>query len=165
MSNNYAQCGGAIFATESTIIVYGETRVANNTAVNNGGGGGISLHQSELDIKGYCRVSHNHTTRGGGIHATSSTIMVHQSGILIFAKNRAKNGSGLYLEVNPKLYLAKMDPSSVRLRHLLIFNDNYAKYGGAVYVLNGQGTLSSMPSLPHTMLHTTASIATGQAYY
>ena len=45
--------------------------------------------------------------RGGGIHVTSSTIAVYQPWTLQFIENRAENGSGLYLEVNPKLYILK----------------------------------------------------------
>ena len=84
-------------------------------------------------------ISGNNAVRGGGIHATSSTIAVYQplgyrcSWTLQFISNRAENGSGLYLEVNAKLYALKSRPSSSNV-NLLIFQDNHANYGGAIYV-------------------------------
>ena len=73
--------------------------------------------------------------RGGGIHATSSTIAVHQPGTLHFVNNGAENGSGLYLEVNSKLYILKSTLlSKLNDEHSLLFSGNHAKYGGAIYV-------------------------------
>ena len=83
--------------------------IANNTATN-GNGGVIYLLRSDLEIIGYCYniISDNIAIMtGGGIHAISSTIAVYQQGTLRFIKNRAENGSGIYLEVNPKLYVLK----------------------------------------------------------
>ena len=104
LSNNKVRHGGAILATESKILIHGETTIANNTATNSNGGG-ISLQQSDLEVKGNCVISGNDAMRGGGIHATSSTVAVYliQPWTLQFINNRAENGSGLYLEVNPKL--------------------------------------------------------------
>ena len=129
--NNQARQGGAILAIESTIMLYGPTTIANNAATNTSGGG-VSLKQSALDIKGSCTISNNYAMRGGGVHAKSSTITVYQQGgTLQFTNNRAENGSELYLEVNSKLYLLKDAHSS---RNILIFTSNYCNYGGAVYV-------------------------------
>ena len=149
ISNNQARSGGAILATESKIIVHVRTTVmiANNIATDSNGGG-VSLQQSELEIKGNCFISSNHAMRGGGIHATSSAVIVYQSGTLKFINNRAVNGSGLYLELNPKLYLLKLrsvlhlDPAD----YLLTFRDNHASsHGGAIYVADdtNSGTCST----------------------
>ena len=89
-SNNRASDGGALLATESTITVYGETTIANNMA--NSSGGGISLKQSRLEIKGMCQFVNNVAVRGGGIHASSSTIAVYQPGTLQVINNSAKFG-------------------------------------------------------------------------
>ena len=53
-SSNQARDGGAILEIESTIIMYGETTIANNnlTTITNSSGGGISLKLSRLEIKG-----------------------------------------------------------------------------------------------------------------
>ncbi len=137
LSNNQARRGGAILAIESKIMMHGETTVANNTAIDSNGGG-ISLQQSDLEIKGSITISGNDAVRGGGIHATSSTIALHQSPdyndqpwTLQLINNRAENGSGLYLEVSAKLYVLK---SATGSDNLLIFQDNHASYGGAIYV-------------------------------
>ena len=62
----------------------------------------------DLEFKGNCIISGNVVVRGGGIHATSSTIVVYQPWTLQFINNRAENGSGLYLEVTAKLYVLKL---------------------------------------------------------
>ena len=66
----------AILATESKIIMYGETTIANNTATV-GSGGGISLLRSDLEVRRDCIISGKDAVRGGGIHATSSTFAVY----------------------------------------------------------------------------------------
>ena len=61
----------------------------------NSSGGGVSLEQSDLDIRGSCSISNNYAMRGGGVHANSSTITLYQQGgILQFTNNRAENGGG-----------------------------------------------------------------------
>ena len=45
---------------------------------------------SDLEIKGNCTISGNHAMRGGGIHATSSTVAVYQPGTLLISSNRAE---------------------------------------------------------------------------
>ena len=129
--NNQATQGGAILAIESTIMSYGTTTIANNTATDSSGGG-VSLEQSNLDIKGSCTISDNNAMRGGGVHAKSSTITVYHSGTLQFINNTAENGSGLYLEVNPKVYILnnRYDKHFVKLT----LTGNHANYGGAMYV-------------------------------
>ena len=68
----------------------------------------ISLQQSELEIHGHCTISDSYATRGGGVHARSSTITVYPQGTLHITNNNAiGSGGALYLEVNPKLYLLK----------------------------------------------------------
>ena len=134
--SNQARQGGAILAIESTIMSYGTTTIANNTATNSSGGG-VSLQQSNLHIRGSCSMSNNYAMRGGGVHAQGSTITVYQrgQGRLHFVNNTAENGSGLYLEANPKLYLLKNHRVNKK-KHLLnvTFIGNHANYGGAMYV-------------------------------
>ena len=129
-SNNRASDGGALLATESTITIYGETTIANNMA--NSSGGGISLKQSRLEIKGVCQFVNNVAVRGGGIHASSSTIAVFQPGALQVTNNSAKFGGGIYLDVNPKLYI--LMNTIIRASYLMNLTGNHAKYGGALYV-------------------------------
>ena len=132
--SNQASNGGALLAVQSTLIMYGEIIVANNTAINQNGGG-VSLKQSVLEIRGNCDISYNVAVRGGGIHASSSTINIYQPGVLQFTNNHASNGSGIYLEVNTQIFLLKYQQcSNLDAMILLIFVDNYANYGGAMYV-------------------------------
>ena len=146
--NNQASQGGAILATESIIVFYGTTTVAKNTAIE-GTGGGISLQQSGLEVKGSCIISDNYAMRGGGVHAKSSTITVYQQGTLQFINNSAINGSGLYLEINPKLYLLKDTFEGVYSNRLfkLIFTDNQANYGGAMYVADNTNSGTCSPNI------------------
>ena len=151
--NNQAKQGGAMLATESTIMINGVVTIANNTATEsnlnstdtNSYGGGISLRQSELEIKGSCTVSDNYAVRGGGVHAKSSTITVRQQGTLQVVNNNAGKGGGMYLEVNPKLYLLETRISSA-IRYLL-FSGNQASYGGAVYVADDTNAGACSPNI------------------
>ena len=132
--NNKAMQGGAILASDSTTLLYGTLIIANNTATNSSGGG-ISLQQSILEIRGNCTVYGNYAMRGGGVHAKSSVIGVHQQGILKITNNTAKSGGGLYLEINPRLYAVNYPQSNVSEGDILMmFTGNHANYGGAVYV-------------------------------
>ena len=130
-----ARDGGAILAIESTIIMYGETTIANNnlTTITNSSGGGISLKLSRLEIKGNCTIFNNSALRGGGIHATSSTISVYQPATLQIINNNAELGGGMYLEVNSKINVLKKSPNVYKI-YYLTFIGNHANYGGAVYV-------------------------------
>ena len=139
-SNNQARNGGAILAIESTIMIYGETTIAKNVA--NVSGGGISLKQSRLEIEGNCQIVNNVAVRGGGIHASSSTISVYQLGTLQVTNNSAELGGGLYLEVNPKLYVLKNTPNNERI---ISCTGNHANYGGAVYVADDTNSGACSP--------------------
>ena len=141
-TNNILSCqardGGAILAIESTIIMHGETTIANNNLITfaNSRGGGISLIQSHLEIKGKCNLVNNSAVRGGGIHATSSTVAVYTPGTLQIINNYAELGGGMNLELNSKLYVLKSEAffTIFTNRCFLNFTDNHANYGGAVYV-------------------------------
>ena len=142
--NNRASDGGALLATESTITIYGETTIANNMA--NSSGGGISLKQSRLEIKGVCQFVNNVAVRGGGIHASSSIIAVDQPGTLQVTNNSAKFGGGLYLEVNPKLYILK-NTREQGVSYLMNLTGNHANNGGALYVSDDTNSGACSPDI------------------
>ena len=168
-SNNQARDGSAILAIESTIIIYGETTITNNNIITiaDRNGGGISLKQSRLEIKGKCNLVNNSAVRGGGIHASSSTIAVYQPGILQVINNDAEFGGGMYLEVNSNLYVLKMDALNTTVNSsiegllfsshesstnidssdifFLNFTGNIAKYGGALYVADVTNSGTCLP--------------------
>ena len=141
---NQADIGGALFITDSKLYVYREIVIANNTATKTGGG--MFLYQSELNFQGNSTLNvsgNNATIKGGGIHATSSSIKLefytytlkHRSTVY-FTENWAKRGGGLFLEVNAKLYIMTKALALFQLpgHHTLVFTANSADYGGAVYV-------------------------------
>ena len=143
LSNNTARQGGAILATESTIMIQGDSEViiANNTATN-GSGGGVYLQQSRLEIKGKCTISNNYAVRGGGIYATSSSIIIYENQnvapTLQLINNSAEQaGGGAYLQVNPRLTLMRARQGI----KMLIFLNNHANYGGAMYVADETSSL------------------------
>ena len=122
-------------------MIYGETIISSNITTNSSGGG-ISLIHSNLDIHANCIISGNHAANGGGIHASSSTIALYQSGTLNIINNRANNGGGLYL-VNTKLYILTSRIQNESLRHdfieplcSILLRDNHASYGGAIFVVD-----------------------------
>ena len=145
-SNSRARDGCAILAIESTIIMYGETTIANNnmtTIIANSSGGGISLKQSRLEIRGKCNLVNNSAVRGGGIHATSSTIAVYQPGSLQVVNNDAEFGGGMYLEINSKLFILKTETTYSR-SYFMKFTSNLANHGGAVYVADNTNSGSCL---------------------
>ena len=83
-----------------------------------------------VNLKEKCNIFDNHAKRGGGIHASGSIIAIYQPGTLQFINNTAENGGGLYLEVNPKVYIQYY----ISDEGIIIFRDNHAIYGGAMYV-------------------------------
>ena len=135
MINNHGTYGGAILAIESTISIYGNTVITNNTA--RADGGGLSLRQSSLEIKRVqlnCYISHNNATRGGGIYAIGSTVIVNQPGILHLVDNGATDhGGGFYLTGYSKVNLLKITNDN-QMYSGLTFTGNHATLGGAVYI-------------------------------
>ena len=138
LMDNHAKDGGAIYATETKLFVYGRLTIANNTATDSGGG--VYLYHSELNCKENCVLEilgNRAIEKGGGIHATSSLILMEFSpnseSSVLFIANDAKMGGGVCLEISTKFYILKRDYSD-REHYPLIYSANTAQYGGAVYV-------------------------------
>ena len=155
LRDNEAQIGGAIYVSESSVHVYeGEVTVANNVAMDSGGG--MYLYQSELHChsKSILLLSENSATdKGGGIRSSSSSIKVdslwtteYGGALLKFTENEAKKGGGIFLEVNAKLYIQRRQWQAFFNKvPAVIYNKNSAEFGGAVYVddSTNSGTCSS----------------------
>jgi predicted outer membrane repeat protein len=154
LSNNYAANGGAMYATESRIHIYGAATINNN--IVSASGGGIYLHQSGLICYRRCifeLVNNTSGYKGGGIYATSSSISAENEGQIIFRENVAAFAGGAFCaEQNSKLYILMIESESddddvfvYVLIDTLIFSNNSANYGGAVYVSDGtnSGTCAS----------------------
>ena len=146
--HNYAETGGALYATESKVHVTGNTIITNNTARKSGGG--AYLHQTELNCEGDGRLTffgNVAVEKGGAIHATSSSLRVYisiNSNFIIrissihFKNNQAKYGGGIFLEVSARFYIlinimTTVKDKSLRVS-LITFSNNIADYGGAIYV-------------------------------
>ena len=179
LSNNHAKIGGAVNTIQSKVHVLGELAVSNNTAEDSGGG--LYLSRSELTCEMYSRINltgNRACGNGGGIHAVGSFISIDFSvhpwgttpsiihyqylGSLVqFTENKAEKGGGIYLEEEAKIYILKNEKhllssnNSDRIPpmiYVLIFSDNSANYGGAVYVSDGSnfGTCASTSYEDHS---------------
>ena len=171
IGNHARISGGAIHAVQSTIHMSGDTTIANNSADNSAGG--VYLYQSKLNCVHNCSFSGNTaTTAGGAIHAIASTVYANdvQRGIwtpllwaqlqldiqqsiindspfttIILSSNEADKGGGLALEMYSKLYGND---------HMIIFKQNLANYGGAIFVndYTSSGTCASKPFTTNSAL-------------
>ena len=159
LEHNHGENGGAIYAVESKLYVNAKMTVVNNTATENGGG--LYLYQSEVYCQQNCHLTlqgNEATEKGGGIHLVSSFIVLNapqlsmQAKWLELTRNTAKEGGGLFLEANSKLYIVQYSPSFHRDRssdYSISFTSNSAEYGGAVYVddyTNSIGTCTGTSS-------------------
>ena len=151
LTNNTAQNGGAITAQRTKLNIYNQTAVMYNDAKFTGGG--AYLYHSELICRpgGTLTFSENFASkRGGGIHAISSLVTLYTRmgdtvpSSLLFTKNVADMGGGLYLESNAEIHVTTdyiievIEGVEFELENTIIFNlrfvDNFADYGGGVYV-------------------------------
>ena len=159
MIGNAARYGGAIYAHDSKLIVYGgfyrsdvlpygiRTNIADNTAYDSGGG--IYLYRSDIEcyFSTWLTIAGNMAKKsGGGIHAVSSFIkvlsdkssMVKSS--VHFTKNAAEMGGGIYLQSASKLHIRKSMTSVVSIDAInatikkINFTANIADNGGAIYI-------------------------------
>ena len=139
LTRNHAKIGGAIHATESKIYVYDNTTIAHNRASKSGGGVYIdqSVLNCEIDACHIEIINNTCGTKGGGIHAISSTISTQDRGVIIFQENCAENaGGGACLELNSKLYVLVINGYCIFNKMNINFQyiNNSANYGGAVYI-------------------------------
>ena len=86
--NNKTTNGGAILATEYTIVTGGEiTIIADNV---------VTFGRSNVVFEGSCSISKNQAVMGGGIYASSSIINVYQSSVLLSTNNNGAHCSVAY---------------------------------------------------------------------
>ena len=141
--DNYSRNnGGAISAIGSKIYVHKGITVANNQAQDNGGG--IYLFVSHFSCEMSCNFSNNTAHLGGGIHAIGSIVLLSRDleciitigclptkASLIFSKNYAVRGGGLYFEANSEL----RGPKDKHRTYEIVFSNNDAREEGkAIYV-------------------------------
>ena len=146
-SNNEAyNYGGAISSINSNIRNLGETKLLNNKATK---GGGIYLFQSVLKCQnGLIFVENHANVSGGGIHSLNSFTRLVSEGYLLFMRNIAHLGGGLYLTSNSKiniLGIPGLNTNTLRGLRIRLIN-NSASYGGGIYVDDNSNPLSCTAS-------------------
>ena len=132
---NQAKFGGAIYASESNILMETSTltKVKANSAQNSGGG--LYITSSELNFKvgveGSYITGNSANKMGGGLHAANTSIIVE--GSVHIANNEATNGGGVSLE-----RYAKLKPSDSAgndsVPTVNFVSNRASQYGGALYV-------------------------------
>ena len=168
---NRADNGGAVFSIGSKVYVEGNVTISNNTALISGGGGYFSNSEVLCQPKSTVLLMFNSAlSKGGGLHVDGSTIKTAYATLsrydstyigakLNFTKNSAKNGGGLSMEANARLYSMKYNSyvffphflpfnlNDANVSNSLIFVNNHADYGGAVFVDDNTiaGTCTALP--------------------
>ena len=142
-SNNKASSfGGAICSINSIIHVVGDTEFLNNRAIK---GGGVYLYQSELLCKNQITFLENHANiSGGGLYSLNSFIRLSSRGSLLYMRNSAELGGGIFLTRNSKINVQGISgvhtdgnwERTIRLIH------NLAVYGGGIYIDDEANPLS-----------------------
>ena len=136
LRNNSAKHGGALNVIDSKINVQGDlTMVSNKAAVS---GGGINLIHSELTCSRNSTLTlfgNEGSEKGGGVMATSSTILINGShNVIKISHNKAKNGGGLYFQLNSNFQIFKTEASNDDDKIVIFTSNSASEYGGAVYV-------------------------------
>ena len=126
LTKNHADLGGTILARDSSICIYENNIIANNTASDFGGA--ILAFDSHIKFSENSPIENNSANYGGGMYADNSTISGYATiignvalygggGIYasrcalnfadtsIFAENLAEDGAGLLLSGNSKINL------------------------------------------------------------
>ena len=145
LTDNYAASGGALHATESSLIMYDDSEmvVMSNTA--NGTGGGLYLYRSQLEChkrNTFNVLDNKAKSTGGGIHAINSLITVYvdrrssKPASMNLIKNSAQRGGGIYLESAAQIRIQKTQSinDNVINKVSMFFKSNSADYGEAIYV-------------------------------
>ena len=133
-NNSTAGGGGAIFAFFSNITMAGHSNFTANSAPNGGAtysapnGGAIYSDHSDILFIGMGAFLDNTCSNTGGAMYTKGGSTVRFSGSFHFSRNRAAEGGAISTEQDSLLSFV----SPVEL----VFTDNHAEYGGAIFVLN-----------------------------
>ena len=149
MIGNAARYGGAIYAYDSELLVFGtsKTIIMDNTADDSGGG--IYLYRSNIQCyySTLLKLIGNRASKmGGGIHAVNSFVQVlsDKSSMIKssvhFTQNTATMGGGIYLQSASELHIRKSKTLRASIfainetNMIMNFTANMADYGGAIYI-------------------------------
>ena len=118
--------GGAIVTTFSTVTIAGYSNFTANSAPK--AGGAIYSDRSDILFNGTGDFADNTCDNTGGAMYTRGGSTVSFDGSIHFDRNRASEGGAISTEQDSLLRF--MSPVE------LVFTDNQAEYGGAMFVLN-----------------------------
>ena len=130
INRNHATNGGAIYASQSEIIV--ETKSLLTEAEFNsaaGSGGAMYLNMSRFEVRKNTMYIIGNTAieTGGGLHAVNSTTLIE--GVLQCNNNSARNGGGFGLERSSKMFGVSPTNDSISF-----VSNRASHHGGAIYV-------------------------------
>ena len=163
ITRNIASLGGGILLRESELVIQSPVTISNNRAGKCGGG--IYAYQSSINFAADKSIVTNNFAgqNGGGVCTIASTIKLSHSYVTIGTNTALISGGGIYLQVNSKIYLLKLEFERLYLGIInvrLEVSNNVAKFGGGIYVedssmaggLQCRGTEDSM--LPECFIQT-----------
>ena len=140
IANNTAIYGGGIFLSQSELRVYTHhLHIDNNIAKQFGGG--IYGYQSRITvtlIQMYDPIllTRNKATHGGVLFAVATSLFIFH-GSVVFSSNEAIRGGAAALSEGSKIYIQKTSQDFYNQFSIkLLFSNNSADYGGAIYVLD-----------------------------
>lgn len=159
--NSVAPAGGAIYANASTFTL-SQTHILSNTA--NTSGGGVYLNQSEAHLYDVI-VAHNATLStggvGGGLCVSSgaaylTNTLIYDNAALYGAGGLYVGGSGAATVQGGRIYDNNASSTTygygggvyvsgaVTLTQVVMYNNNAAGSGGALYNVNGDTNLTNV---------------------
>ena len=144
-NDNYGRFGGAIYAVESLINIFGDVLLSGNKALENGGG----MYVYETDVQIFCNITLKQNVgnnSGGGIYIVGGALtilpgytMSCTTARVSILGNSASRGGGIYLSNHAKLYIFGKKPLDKDNKMFEVLN-NHADYGGALYVADDTNT-------------------------
>lgn len=145
ISRNTASFGGGVLLSGSDLRIHTSSIViSENRAMISGGG--IYGYQSQINIQIHDTsqmmwlASNTAVHEGGAIHAISTSLKLY-SGFVQFSTNSASKGGAVSLLEGSKVYLLKTIGESLdEFIIKLIFSNNSALFGGALYVSDTTNT-------------------------
>ena len=139
---NRGENGGAMFLIQSSLNVYGQCNLLDNTASKNGGA--IHAYETTLSFVGVTNFRNNRADENGGAISMDGSTIQHHSGRVSFTENHAELGGAIYFRSGSNLHIFKhtmecdIDTwyciSDRDMWQALNFANNSAEKGGALYV-------------------------------
>ena len=130
INRNHATNGGAIYASQSEIIVETKsllTEVEFNSVAGSGGAMYLNMSRFEVRKNTMYIIGNTAIETGGGLHAVNSTTLIE--GVLQCNNNSARNGGGFGLERSSKMFGVSPTNDSISF-----VSNRASHHGGAIYV-------------------------------